>query len=122
MDVTNTMGARELVGKYLESEAGSELLAELVKVAAELLMDTEVDGLCGAGYGERSEARLNSRNGHRKRRWDARAGTIELEIPKLRRGSYSPASWSRAAAPRRCSSRSSPRPTSRASPRAGSRP
>jgi putative transposase len=90
VDVTNTMGASELVRKYLESDAGSELLGEMVKMAAELLMDAEVDQLCGAGYGERSEARLNSRNGHRKRRWDTRAGTIELEVPKLRRGSYFP--------------------------------
>ena len=90
MDVSNTMGARDLVRKYLESDAGSELLGEMVKVAAELLMDAEVDQLCGAGYGERSEARLNSRNGHRVRRWDTRAGTIDLEIPKLRKGSYFP--------------------------------
>lgn len=68
MDVTNTMGAHDLVRKYLESDAGSELLGEMVKMAAELLMDAEVDQLCGAGYGERSESRLNSRNGHRKRR------------------------------------------------------
>ncbi len=90
MGVTNTMGAGELVRKYLGSEAGSELLGEMVKVAAELLMDAEVDVLCGAGYGERSETRVNSRNGHRPRRWDTRAGTITLDIPKLRRGSYFP--------------------------------
>jgi len=88
--VGNTLGAAELLRKYLESDAGSDLLGEMVKMAAELLMDAEVDVLCGAGYGERSEARLNSRNGHRMRRWDTRAGTVELEIPKLRRGSYFP--------------------------------
>jgi len=90
VEVTNTMGAGELVRKYLESEAGSELLGEMVKMAAELLMDAEVDVLCGAGYGERSEARVNSRNGHRRRRWDTRAGTVTLDVPKLRRGSYFP--------------------------------
>ncbi len=90
MVVGNTLGAAELLRKYLESDAGSDLLGEMVKMAAELLMDAEVDVLCGAGYGERSEARLNSRNGHRMRRWDTRAGTVELEIPKLRRGSYFP--------------------------------
>jgi putative transposase len=88
--VGNTLGAAELLRKYLESDAGSDLLNEMVKMAAELLMDAEVDVLCGAGYAERSEARVNSRNGHRKRRWDTRAGTVELEIPKLRRGSYFP--------------------------------
>ncbi len=90
MDVTNTMGAGELVRKYLESDDGHDLLAEMVKMAAELLMDAEVDVLCGAGYGERTDARVNSRNGHRLRRWDTRAGTVTLEIPKLRRGSYLP--------------------------------
>ena len=90
MEVTNTMGAGELVRKYLESDAGSDLLAEMVKMAAELLMDADVDLLCGAGYGERTENRVNSRNGHRTRRWDTRAGTINLEIPKLRKGSYLP--------------------------------
>lgn len=90
MEVTNTMGASALVRKYLESDAGSELLAEMLKMAAELLMDAEVDVLCNAGYGERAGDRLNSRNGHRERRWDTRAGTINLEIPKLRKGSHLP--------------------------------
>ena len=90
MEVTNTMGAGELVRKYLESDAGSDLLAEMVKMAAELLMDADVDLLCGAAYGERSESRVNSANGHGTRRWDTRAGTINLEIPKLRKGSYMP--------------------------------
>jgi len=90
VEVTNTMGASALVRKYLESDAGSELLAEMVKMAAELLMDADVDVLCNAGYGERTEDRVNSRNGHRERRWDTRAGTINLEVPKLRKGSYLP--------------------------------
>ena len=90
MTVTNTMGAAELLRKYLESPAGSDLLGEMVKMAAELLMDAEVDAVCGAGYGERSEQRVNSRNGHRERRWDTRAGTVTLEVRKLRRGSYFP--------------------------------
>ena len=90
MEVTNTMSAAELLRKYLESPAGSDLLAEMVKMAAELLMDADVDILCGAGYGERTPERVNSRNGHRERRWDTRAGTVMLDVPKLRRGSYLP--------------------------------
>jgi len=50
----------------------------------------EADAICGASYGERSEQRVNSRNGYRARDWDTRAGTIELAIPKLRAGSYFP--------------------------------
>ena len=90
MDVINTMGAGELVRKYLESDDGHDLLAEMVKMAAELLMDAEADVLCAAGYGERTETRVNSRNGHRHRRWDTRAGTVTLDIPKLRKGFYLP--------------------------------
>ena len=90
MTANTNMGAAELLRKYLESPAGSDLLGEMVKMAAELLMDADVDVLCNAGYGERSDDRLNSRNGHRERRWDTRAGTISLDIPKLRRGSYLP--------------------------------
>jgi transposase-like protein len=67
-----------------------DLLASMVKTMAEALMSAEVDGLCGAGYGRRSEERVNRRNGYREREWDTRAGTVELAIPKLRSGSYFP--------------------------------
>jgi|GEM_PF-2281212 len=73
-------------------EADTDLLREMVKVMAEMLMSAEADSMCGAEYGERSTERVNRRNGHRSRLWDARAGTINLEIPKLRKGSYFP-SW-----------------------------
>lgn len=46
--------------------------------------------MCGAGYGERSEQRTNSRNGYRHRDFDTRAGTVDVAIPKLREGSYFP--------------------------------
>ena len=67
-----------------------DLLRSMVKTMAEALMSAEADTLCGAGYGERSSERTNSRNGYRKREWDTRAGTVELAIPKLRQGSYFP--------------------------------
>jgi transposase-like protein len=53
-------------------------------------MSAEADAVCGAGYGTRSEERVNRRNGYRVRDWDTRAGTVELAIPKLRSGSYFP--------------------------------
>jgi transposase-like protein len=71
-------------------EANPDLLREMVGTFAESLMSAEADALCGAAYGERSPDRVNSRNGYRTREWDTRAGTIELEIPKLRQGSYFP--------------------------------
>ena len=67
-----------------------DLLRSMVKTMAEALMSAEADVMCGAGYGERSEERVNSRNGYREREWDTRAGTVELAIPKLRSGSYFP--------------------------------
>jgi putative transposase len=70
--------------------ASPDLLRAMVKTFADALMSAEADAVCGAGYGERSEQRVNSRNGYRAREWDTRAGTVELAIPKLRSGSYFP--------------------------------
>src|SRR4029453_8990029 len=70
--------------------ASPDLLRVMVKTFADALMSAEADAVCGAGYGERSEARVNSRNGYRVREWDTRVGTVELAIPKLRSGSYFP--------------------------------
>src|SRR6202790_3957136 len=66
-------------------------LRELIGFAAQRLMELESEALCGAGHGERSAERRNQRNGYRERDWETRAGTVELRIPKLRRGSYFPA-------------------------------
>ncbi len=71
-------------------DAGADQLREMVQFLAEGLMDAEADALCGATYGARSAERVNHRNGYRRRRWDTRAGTVDLAIPKLRRGSYFP--------------------------------
>ena len=84
-----TMDALDWLRKHLEGE-GSDLLREMIKTFAERLMAAEADALCGAGFGERSPERVNRRNGYRERDFDSRAGTISLEIPKLRRGSYFP--------------------------------
>src|SRR5579864_3764101 len=70
--------------------ASPDVLREMVREFAQRMMDAEVEVRCGAGYGEVSPDRVNSRNGYRAREWDTRAGTIELAIPKLRSGSYFP--------------------------------
>ena len=76
--------------ELLEKGSDTTLLREMIGFAAQRLMELETDTLCGAGHGERSESRTNQRNGYRDRDWQTRAGTVELRIPKLRRGSYFP--------------------------------
>ncbi len=86
---TNNMDALEWLRKHLDDDS-NDLLREMVREFAERLMAAEVDVLCGAGYGEVSMERVNSRNGYRARRFDTRVGTMDLAIPKLRSGSYFP--------------------------------
>ena len=68
-------------------EADPDLLRGMVQQMADLLLSADASAACNAGYGERTPERTNARNGYRTRPWDTRAGSIELAIPKLRRGS-----------------------------------
>ena len=72
------------------AEAEPDLLREMVKTFAEALMGAEADALCGATFRERTSERVNRRNGYRERPFDTRAGTIPLQVPKVRSGSYFP--------------------------------
>jgi putative transposase len=87
--VDPTMDALTWLRKQLEEGCPDVVRAMLERCAREL-MSAEADAICGAPYGERSPERVTKRNGYRTRRWDTRAGTIELEIPKLRSGAYFP--------------------------------
>src|SRR5512132_4237003 len=69
----------------------ADVLRESVEWLARQLMEVEVSELIGAEHGERRpQDRATHRNGYRPRRWDTSAGEIELQIPKIRQGSYFP--------------------------------
>jgi transposase-like protein len=79
----------EVVREVLRDEH-ADVIRESVRAVAQELMEAEVSELIGAERGERTEDRATHRNGYRPRRWDTRAGEIELQIPKIRQGSYFP--------------------------------
>jgi putative transposase len=84
------MTVEEVVKQVMVREHGDVVRAALEAVCREL-MEGEVSELVGAERGERRpQDRATHRNGYRPRRWDTRAGEIELQIPKIRQGSYFP--------------------------------
>jgi putative transposase len=84
------MTTEEVVRKVLLDEH-ADVLRESLKLLVRELMEVEVSELIGAELGERRPGdRATHRNGYRPRRWDTRAGEIELQIPKLREGELLP--------------------------------
>jgi len=86
MTTKSTIALAELA----EKGADVDLVREMIRHFAQRMMEMDTESLCAAAYAERSPERLNSRNGYRERQWDTRAGSIDLKIPKLRKGSYFP--------------------------------
>jgi len=85
--MTNEMMALRAL---LEKAPDADFLRDMIAFAAEKMMEMEVGALTGAALGQKSPDRLVQRNGYRDRDWQTRAGTVELCIPKLRKGSYFP--------------------------------
>ena len=83
MDLLELMRKRRVDGDV-------DFLREALRVLVEEIMEADVSSRTGAGYGERNPERVTQRNGYRSRAWDTRVGTMELQIPKLREGSYFP--------------------------------
>jgi hypothetical protein len=78
------------LAELAEKGADTDLLREMIQFVAQRMMEMDAEGLCAAAYGERSPDRANSRNGYRERLWETRSGSVDLKIPKLRKGSYFP--------------------------------
>lgn len=65
-------------------------MREAMKAVVQAIMEIEASMKTGAERYERTPDRETHRNGYRVREWDTPVGTIELAIPKLRKGSYFP--------------------------------
>jgi putative transposase len=78
------------LAELLEKAGDGDFLRAVAEAVLQLLMESDVEGLIGAGRYERSAERLNYRNGFRGRALDTRLGTLQLRVPKLRQGSYFP--------------------------------
>ncbi|ACI51524.1 transposase IS256 [Gluconacetobacter diazotrophicus PA1 5] len=76
--------------ELVEQASDGDFVREMLAFAADRMMEMEVEAGTGAPLGARSASRSTQRNGYRARNWDTRAGTVELAIPKLRKGSYFP--------------------------------
>ena len=84
-----SMALTELLRKA-ELERDADFLREGVRVLSQALMELEVTQHLGADRHERTPLRTGQRNGYREREWDTRVGTIELQVPRVRDGSFFP--------------------------------
>ena len=85
----NSMTVGEFVGKIL-GEGNPDFLKGALVAFLNQVMAVEIGQLVGAEPHEGADGRTNQRNGYRERRLDTRVGTVDLAIPKLRKGAYFP--------------------------------
>jgi transposase-like protein len=81
---------RMALAELLQKAGESDFLRAVAEAVLQILMEADVEGLAGAARHERSPDRLNYRNRYRDRSLDARLGSLQLRVPKLRQGSYFP--------------------------------
>ena len=78
------------LAELLAKAGDGDFLRSVAEAVVQLLMETDVEGLIGAGRHEPTGDRMTYRNGYGERTLDTRLGSLQLRIPKLRQGSYFP--------------------------------
>jgi hypothetical protein len=78
------------LAELLAKAGDGDFLRSVAEAVVQLLMETDAEGLIGAGRHERSGDRTTYRNGYRDRSLDTRLGALQLRIPKLRQGQLFP--------------------------------
>jgi putative transposase len=78
----------------LRSGGDLDFMREAMQLVLQALIDLEASEKIGAARYERNDTRITHRNGSRSRLLSTKAGDVELAIPKLRSGSFSPPCWS----------------------------
>lgn len=78
-----------LLGEAL-SEASPDLMRSLLQTVINALLSADADAVVGAEWGQPTPGRRAQRNGYRHRGLDTRVGTIDVAVPKLRKGTYFP--------------------------------
>jgi transposase-like protein len=82
--------ALEELLRKAQMDRDADFLREGVRTLVQALMELEVTQHIGAERYERNGERSGQRNGHRERQWDTRVGTIDLQVPRVRDGSFFP--------------------------------
>lgn len=89
MTATHIVDPARLLGEAL-AEASPDLMRSLLQTMINALLSADADAVVGAEYGRPTSGRVAQRNGYRHRDLDTRVGTIDVAIPKLRKGTYFP--------------------------------
>ena len=89
MTAPHIVDPARLLGEAL-AEASPDLMRQLLQTMINALLCADVDAVVGAEYGRPTPGRTAQRNGYRHRDLDTRVGTIDVAIPKLRKGTYFP--------------------------------
>src|SRR5659263_243972 len=89
MTAPSSIDPAEFLHEHLV-QASPDLMRQMLATFINTLLSADADAVCGAGWGQVSDARLTQRNGYRHRDLDTRTGTLDVAIPKLRPGTYFP--------------------------------